>query len=115
VTDPEKRISIDGLRKHPWYRLYQPENQNFNFHNEEIKVNPKLISKLELTLGFSPDSVERAVKNNKHNHLSATYYLLLKKYACQNFKVSQTAEPPKESLASEPDSDKSKAARPTSQ
>lgn len=78
-------------------------------------MNPKLISKLELTLGFSPDSVERAVKNNKHNHLSATYYLLLKKYACQNFKVSQTAEPPKESLASEPDSDKSKAARPTSQ
>lgn len=22
VTDPEKRISIEGLRKHPWYRLY---------------------------------------------------------------------------------------------
>ncbi len=22
VTDPEKRISIEALRKHPWYRLY---------------------------------------------------------------------------------------------
>lgn len=22
VTDPEKRITIDGLRQHPWYKLY---------------------------------------------------------------------------------------------
>ena len=25
VTDPAKRIDIEGLKKHPWYRLYQPE------------------------------------------------------------------------------------------
>jgi hypothetical protein len=59
---------------------------NFNYHNQETIVNTKLVQKLELSLGFSQESVDRAVKNNKHNHLSATYYLLLKKYAAQNFK-----------------------------
>lgn len=86
VTDPEKRITIEELRLHRWYKLYQPETMNFNYHNQEILVNTKLVQKLELSLGFSQESVDRAVKNNKHNHLSATYYLLLKKYAAQNFK-----------------------------
>ena len=42
-------------------------------------VNDKLVMKMEASLGFSIESVQRAVENNKHNHLSATYYLLLKK------------------------------------
>jgi len=35
---------------------------------------------MENTMGFGADAIEAAVQNNKHNHLSATYYLLLKKY-----------------------------------
>jgi hypothetical protein len=35
---------------------------------------------MEATMGFNRDLIEQAVINNKHNHLSATYYLLLKKY-----------------------------------
>ena len=81
VTDPDKRIDIEGLKKHPWYRLYQPETQNYNFHTMPRTVNEKLVMKLEASLGFSTESVQRAVENNKHNHLSATYYLLLKKYS----------------------------------
>jgi len=53
-------------------------------------VNAKLVSKMEAQLGFSKESVERAVQNNKHNHLSATYYLLLKKYAAQAYKLQGT-------------------------
>ena len=52
-------------------------------------VNDKLLSKMEASLGFSTESVRRAVENNKHNHLSATYYLLLKKYAQASYKTSQ--------------------------
>ena len=44
-------------------------------------ANDKLVMKMEASLGFSIESVQKAVENNKHNHLSATYYLLLKKYA----------------------------------
>ena len=81
VTDPNKRIDIEGLKQHPWYKLYQPENQNYDYHNRAKVVNEKLVQKMEASLGFSIESVQRAVENNKHNHLSATYYLLLKKYA----------------------------------
>ena len=81
VTDPNKRIGIEGLKQHPWYRLYQPENQNYEYHTMARTVNDKLVMKMEASLGFSIESVQRAVENNKHNHLSATYYLLLKKYA----------------------------------
>ena len=50
-------------------------------------VNDKLVMKMEASLGFSTESVQRAVENNKHNHLSATYYLLLKKYAQASYKT----------------------------
>ena len=53
------------------------------------KVNEKLVMKLEASLGFSTESVQRAVENNKHNHLSATYYLLLKKYSQASYKSEQ--------------------------
>jgi len=47
---------------------------------------------METQMGFSQLLVEQAVQNNKHNHLSATYYLLLKKYTAQaiNLKDSMT-------------------------
>lgn len=51
-------------------------------------VNAKLLLKMEASLGFSTESVKRAVENNKHNHLSATYYLLLKKYAQASYRAS---------------------------
>ena len=89
VTDPNKRIDIEGLKQHPWYRLHQPENQNYHFHTMPRTVNEKLVMKMEASLGFSIESVQRAVENNKHNHLSATYYLLLKKYAQASYKNNQ--------------------------
>ena len=49
---------------------------------------------MEASLGFSIESVQRAGENNKHNHLSATYYLLLKKYAQASFKAQQAQRSP---------------------
>lgn len=79
-TDPKLRIDIEGLRCHPFFQLYQPENNNYSFHTKKLSANQKLIAKMELSMGLSRDLIEQAVVNNKHNHLSATYYLLLKKY-----------------------------------
>lgn len=43
-------------------------------------MNAKLVQKMETTMNFNAEAIETAVQNNKHNHLSATYYLLLRKY-----------------------------------
>lgn len=45
---------------------------------------------MESTMGFGASQIEVAVQNNKHNHLSATYYLLLKKYTAQAYKLKET-------------------------
>ena len=34
---------------------------------------------METQQGFNKESLLKSIKNNKHNHLTATYYLLLKK------------------------------------
>ena len=38
---------------------------------------------MEQQMGYNTTLIEQAVINNKHNHLSATYHLLLKKYLAQ--------------------------------
>lgn len=53
VTDPEKRIDIDGIRRHPFYLMHQPENQNFSFHTKKLNVNQKLVAKMEVQMGFN--------------------------------------------------------------
>jgi len=30
VTNPSKRITIDEIRKHPWYQLHKPETNAFH-------------------------------------------------------------------------------------
>jgi hypothetical protein len=35
---------------------------------------------MEDQLGFSSESLIKSIKNNRHNHLTATYYLLLKRF-----------------------------------
>jgi hypothetical protein len=29
-TDPNKRINIEQIRKHPWYQIYKPETPSFH-------------------------------------------------------------------------------------
>ena len=53
VTDPEQRIDIDALRRHPFSLLHQPENQNFSFHTRKLTVNAKLVQKMEQTMNFN--------------------------------------------------------------
>lgn len=89
VTDPDQRIDIDGIRRHPFYQLHQPENQNFAYHTRKLTVNSKLVQKMQNTMGFTTEQIETAVHNNKHNHFSATYYLLLKKYTAQAHKLKE--------------------------
>ena len=43
-------------------------------------LNQKIINNLESQQGFNKESLLKSIKNNKHNHLTATYYLLLKKH-----------------------------------
>ena len=49
-------------------------------------LNQKIIKNLESQQGFNRESLLKSIRNNKHNHLTATYYLLLKKHMIRQLK-----------------------------
>jgi len=81
-ADPDKRINIQEIRQHPFYLLHTPETASFGLTRsleDESQVSPQLLTKLEDKLGFSKPAVLKAIATNRHNHMTATYYLLLKR------------------------------------
>ena len=78
--EPDKRIGIDEVEMHPFLefgkkeyeKLFKPEN----FNKEEM-----IISYMENELGFdnSNNIIENDIYNNRHNHITTTYYLLKQK------------------------------------
>ena len=107
-TNPDKRINIDQIRKHPWYQINKPEPISFHVCPPAVQektsdlikkgsktyqiiqrpnlTNQKILENLETQQGFNRESLLKSIKNNKHNHLTATYYLLLKKRMIRQLK-----------------------------
>ena len=79
--DPDKRIGIDEIEQHQFLeygkkeyeKLFKPEN---NFEQEELIINY-----MENELGFdnSHNDIQNDIYNNRHNHITTTYYLLKQK------------------------------------
>jgi hypothetical protein len=108
ITDPEHRITISQIRAHSWYQLHQPETKNFyvcppHLQTEKSSIickngtkfvvsqrpnllNQKVLGILEEKHKFNRESLLKSIKNNKHNHLTATYYLLLKKHMIRHLR-----------------------------
>jgi 5'-AMP-activated protein kinase catalytic alpha subunit len=78
-TNPDERVGVEEIRNHPWYKLNNPEICSFNAKRTFDSINMKIVAQLEEQLGFNKESLLKSIKNNKHNHLTATYYLVLKK------------------------------------
>ncbi|CAG9328511.1 unnamed protein product [Blepharisma stoltei] len=77
-TSPDERWTIDMVRRHQWFNLYSQDSRPELSEDENPAVNEKVLRYLG-QLGFDITNTETSVLNNKHNHATATYYLLLKK------------------------------------
>ena len=66
----------------PWYNIDSRADRDaargIIVGVDPIPVNMQLIEEL-VTLGFDREHAIKCVKNNRHNHLTATYYLIMKK------------------------------------
>lgn len=84
-TDPDSRIRIAEIKRHPWFNIH-PRDRHRQFNGgiivgiNEIPVSGQLLKVLEEQFGFKAEQARKALASNKHNHLTTTYYLLLKKY-----------------------------------
>jgi 5'-AMP-activated protein kinase catalytic alpha subunit len=82
TTDPKKRITIDQMKTNAWFNLFRrqssiPSGIRIGFHR--IPIEEHVIRQME-TKSFNPDYTRKCLDANKHNHITTTYYLLLKRH-----------------------------------
>jgi 5'-AMP-activated protein kinase catalytic alpha subunit len=79
-TDPDQRYTIAQIKAHPWYRQVSQElSPGILVGYNQIPIDLNILGKLQ-DFSFSSEHSRRCLEGNKHNHETATYYLMLKKY-----------------------------------
>ena len=80
-TDPKIRYTFEDIKKHRWFRQIEPSPEKR--FDEDIDSH---ILNLLGSYGFDPEIAIPQIKNNKHNNITTTYYLLAKK---RSFKANK--------------------------
>ena len=80
-TDPEKRYKISDIRKHSWFNqiTVQKISGGIFIGLSQIPINVKILDLL-VEYNFKKDYAVKCINANKHNHVTTSYYLLLKRY-----------------------------------
>jgi 5'-AMP-activated protein kinase, catalytic alpha subunit len=86
TTDPNKRITIEKLKKHPWMKLTTPHlDRGILIGKEDVVVDQEIVNKVKDLKVYreseqiNSESIELAVRRNNHNNITTAYYLLLQK------------------------------------
>ena len=78
--DPNRRLGIDEIRSHPWYRQIKEEIcPGILVGYNQIPVDDQILEQLE-QLDIDPEYVRQCLEANKHNSKTTAYYLLLKRH-----------------------------------
>ena len=82
--EPDKRITIDEVKKHPFLEYGKNVYENIFRKKEKIDLDYEelIIDYMENEFGFdnSNNNIKNDIYNNRHNHVTTTYNLLKKKY-----------------------------------
>ena len=79
VTDPIKRINIEGIRKDCWYNLYDFFQVKGLFIScQDIPIDFSIVDLMK-NYGYNSDKVIMNIRENRHNNITTLYYLLVKK------------------------------------
>lgn len=98
-TDPAKRFTAEDIRTHPWFSHITEKSvqKGIIIGINEIPIYPMILDLLE-KFRFNPKDAERYIKANKHNHITTTYYLLLKRYE----RLGKSLDLPKQATSKPP-------------
>jgi len=78
VVDCDIRLTIKGIKDHPWYSIISPIICEGILTNQVVlPVDEDIVEKM-VAMHFSKEEIRSSVISNKHNHISTTYYLLVK-------------------------------------
>ena len=79
-TDPKKRYTINDIRNHEWFKKYhskEPPKAGIYIGYNQIPVDEEVVSLLK-DFGINSDYAKNLI-GWKHNHITAWYFLLMKK------------------------------------
>ena len=79
VTDPNKRINVEGIRKDSWYNLYDFFQVKGLFIScQDIPIDYSIVDLMK-NYGYNSENVILNIRENRHNNITTLYYLLVKK------------------------------------
>ena len=80
--DPIKRYNIEQIKAHPWFNIINPKiymSEGLLINTYIMPIDEEIIDKMANEYEYNSIEVRINLLANKHNHLTTTYYLLLKK------------------------------------
>ena len=93
-VNAKKRLSINDIKNHPFLELgksfYKKEFKNFLEFGDDIKkenINVDIVERIiqNYDVKKSKDEIIDMINRNKHNSITTTYFLMLKKYGFSGF------------------------------
>ncbi|OMJ93507.1 hypothetical protein SteCoe_3480 [Stentor coeruleus] len=79
-TDPSTRYTIPQIRQHSWFKqVFSESSLGILIGYNPIPINQEILKKLT-DYNFDLEHSQKCIEANKHNHITTTYYLLMKKH-----------------------------------
>jgi len=77
-TDPEQRYTLAQIRQHPWFNQIRERRQPGYFPlKAKMPINKSILKAVIDQHGFDPEYSARCIESNRHNHITATYNLMV--------------------------------------
>lgn len=80
--DPAKRYTVEQIKSHPWFNMINPKlymSEGLLLNTYIVPIDEDIINQMSNEYEYNSIEVRINLLANKHNHLTTTYYLLLKK------------------------------------
>ena len=78
-TNPRKRFSLEDIKSHPWFNILKSSpSDGFFVGRSEFPIDEDIVDCLQ-EYNFNKEELLKSLRENKHNHATTSYYLLLKK------------------------------------
>lgn len=78
-TNPRQRYGLEDIKTHPWFNMLKPQlSEGYLIGINEFPIDFDILSYLK-DLNIEKEELLLALRKNKHNHATTSYYLLLKK------------------------------------
>ena len=81
-VDPEKRYTIEQIKEHSWFNQINPKlnmSEGLLIDYYIVPFDEEIINQMVTEYSFNEQQIKVNLLINKHNHITATYYLILQK------------------------------------